>query len=310
MAKDAPAGTTYESFTLQSAAIAESKLGDTGEVKLHVLLPPSYAKDRERRYPLVLFLPGYNGSPRQVDEWLEAFDRSFTARPGEELVLVAVEGRNVLGGAFYVNSLATGRWEDFVVEEVVRAVEARYRTIPAAASRGLFGFSMGGFGALRIGLRRPDVFGAVFATAPGVFAPGGLAEAMATWSVPPSFKSAYGAAFAPDLAAPRPFARTPDLSSGKDAEVAALWEAGFGGWPARIDAYLGQPVRLARIRLEVGSNDDYEWIVKGTRHLASLLEDRGLPVEFAEGTYRHEIPMAQLSDSVVPFFQANLVREE
>ena len=305
-----PPVTTYELFELHSAAIAESKLGDPGDVKLHVLLPPSYVRERARRYPVVYFLPGFDESPRQVDGWLEAFDEGFRAQRGQEFILVALEGRNELGGAFYVNSPATGRWEDFVAIEAVRAVDARYRTIPAAASRGLFGFSMGGFGALHVGLRHPDVFSAVFAHGPGLFAPGGLAEAMASWKSWPNVKAAYGAAFAPDLSLPRPFARIPALSGEPpEAELVARWEAGYGGWPARLDAYLAGPARLRRIRLEVGAWDMFGWILKGTHHLAELMQARGLPVELAERSGGHEIAKAQLSGSVVPFFQANLEGE-
>src|SRR5262249_35344353 len=61
-------------------------------------------------------------------------------------------------GSQYLNSSAIGRYEDYVVEEIVRWVDARYRTIAAPEGRGIFGKSSGGFGALTLRMRHPPGF--------------------------------------------------------------------------------------------------------------------------------------------------------
>src|SRR5204863_6139881 len=65
------------------------------------------------------------------------------------------------GGSQYVNSTATGRYEDYVVDELVPFVDAHFRTLASRDHRGVVGKSSGGYGALVLGMRHPDVFGAV-----------------------------------------------------------------------------------------------------------------------------------------------------
>ncbi len=71
-----------------------------------------------------------------------------------------------LGCSWYVNSPVTGNWEDFVIRELVPYVDANFRTLPRRDSRGIAGEFMGGYGALRLGMIHPDVFGAVYALHP------------------------------------------------------------------------------------------------------------------------------------------------
>src|SRR5262249_4842635 len=65
------------------------------------------------------------------------------------------------GGSQYLNSSATGRYEDYIVEEIVPFVDSRYRTIAAPEGRGVFGKSSGGSGRLVMGRRHADLFSAV-----------------------------------------------------------------------------------------------------------------------------------------------------
>jgi esterase/lipase superfamily enzyme len=92
------------------------------------------------------------------------------------MIVVIANGRNRLGGSFYTNSPAIGNWEDFIVKELVRVIDSRYRTVLFAGSRGIAGHSMGGSGALNIGMRHPDIFGSVYAMSPGLFDENGLSE--------------------------------------------------------------------------------------------------------------------------------------
>ena len=87
-------------------------------------------------------------------------------------------GAIVLGGSFYTNSPATGNWENFVVKDVVTYIDSRYRTILRPKARGIAGHSMGGYGALSLAMRYPDLFGCAYAMSPGLFAENGLEETL------------------------------------------------------------------------------------------------------------------------------------
>jgi S-formylglutathione hydrolase FrmB len=62
----------------------------------------------------------------------------------------------------YSNSVTIGDWESYIAEDIVAYMDGRYRTIPERTSRGIAGHSMGGYGALRIGMKRPDVFSSLY----------------------------------------------------------------------------------------------------------------------------------------------------
>ena len=68
------------------------------------------------------------------------------------MIVVAVSGVNALGGSSYVDSPVSGNWGSAVVDDVVTAVDTRYRTLARPESRGIAGFSMGGYGALALAM--------------------------------------------------------------------------------------------------------------------------------------------------------------
>jgi S-formylglutathione hydrolase FrmB len=76
-------------------------------------------------------------------------------------IVVLPDCFTTLGGSQYINSDAVGRYEDYVVEEIVSFVDREYRTIPGPEGRAVFGKSSGGYGAMVLGMRHPDVFGAL-----------------------------------------------------------------------------------------------------------------------------------------------------
>src|SRR4051794_15206652 len=220
---------TYDYLKIPAPSLDGNRLGDPSELNVSIEIPASYASEPDRRYPVVYFLAGYDESAAAsaIGMPLQTLVDSGDA---PEMIVVAVSGDNALGGSFYVDSPVSGRWATAIVSDVVTAIDSRYRTIAAPASRGIAGFSMGGYGALALAVAHPDVFGAVYALSPGLFAPGGLAQSqmfddpsviadvvagraelatVATQDVPSKllsalgrngdtlFSAAYGAAFAP-----------------------------------------------------------------------------------------------------------------
>jgi len=154
---------------VDSAALRDNPLGDPARRALYVWLPPGYDEQIERRYPVIYVLPGYGSA---VEEWLHRalFEATIFERidalyatgddPPPECIVVFLDGATCYGGSQFVNSSATGRYQDYVCDDVVGHVDASYRTLASAQHRGVSGHSSGGIGALVLAMRRPDVFGA------------------------------------------------------------------------------------------------------------------------------------------------------
>src|SRR5207237_2837279 len=74
--------------------------------------------------------------------------------------------RTVHDGSMYSSSITTGDFEGFIARDLPLYIDSHYRTVPDRLSRGLAGHSMGGYGAARIGMKHPDVFGALYIMSP------------------------------------------------------------------------------------------------------------------------------------------------
>src|SRR5207248_11001040 len=100
------------------------------------------------------------------------------------------DAANRFGGSFFTNSVATGDWEDCVVNDLVTFVDTKYRTRPDAASRGVAGHSMGGHGARKLAMKHPDRFGAAYGLSSAWLGWGGdLSVTSSAWDATLSFKS-------------------------------------------------------------------------------------------------------------------------
>ncbi|MGF2030440.1 alpha/beta hydrolase-fold protein, partial [Lactococcus lactis] len=82
------------------------------------------------------------------------------------MIVVLPDSKTGYNGSLYSSSVTTGDFENFIARDLVDYVDAHYRTIPHRSSRGLVGHSMGGYGATRIGLKHPDVFGSLYIMSP------------------------------------------------------------------------------------------------------------------------------------------------
>jgi enterochelin esterase family protein len=153
--------------TIDSPALRGNRQGDPAQRATPVYLPPSYGRDQMRRYPTIYWLPGFTGTglgALSYDPWLpsipESMDRAI-ADGAPEAIVVIVDGFTRFGGSQYLNSAANGQYEDYVVEDVVGQVDARFRTVPRPEARGIAGKSSGGYGAFVLAMRHPETFGAV-----------------------------------------------------------------------------------------------------------------------------------------------------
>ena len=158
---------TVVTVEFDSRVLRGNPLGDPSRRRVPIYLPPGYATT-ERRYPVVFALSGFSGSGRSwlnTSPWGEALDerldRLHASGALAPTIVVMPDCSTRWGGSQYMNSSATGRYEDHIVRELVPWVEHNLRTLPGRAHRGVFGKSSGGFGAMRLGMRHPDLFGAV-----------------------------------------------------------------------------------------------------------------------------------------------------
>ncbi|HEX2910347.1 MAG TPA: alpha/beta hydrolase-fold protein [Chloroflexia bacterium] len=150
-----------------SPSLQGNPLNDPSTRKIPVYLPPSYSEDSAKRYPVVFMLHGFTGNSSM---WLnvnsfytptvpERFERLVKDGDCGEMILVFVDGYCAFGGSQYVNSATTGQYEDYVVKDLVPYIDQKYRTL-GAGSRAVAGKSSGGFGAVRLAMRHPDIFAA------------------------------------------------------------------------------------------------------------------------------------------------------
>jgi enterochelin esterase-like enzyme len=176
--------------SVTSPGLAINVVGDPAVRPVVIYLPPSYHTQSARRYPVLYMLHGATSKP---EEWLDGksyqgmnlkllLDSLIIAHAIPEMIVVMPNADNAFGSDWYANSPALGNWEDFVVRDVVGHVDSRYRTEPRRTGRALFGHSMGGFGALAIGFRHPEIFGLVYASSPAYLALAGpLGRSGAEW---------------------------------------------------------------------------------------------------------------------------------
>ncbi|MFI5345267.1 MAG: alpha/beta hydrolase [Elusimicrobiota bacterium] len=156
--------------TISSIVLKDNPLGDPRRREVPVYLPPSYGSKRGRRYPVFFYLPGFTGTGRgavNYNPWKEnivdRFDRLIAEGKAREAILIIPDGFTAYGGSQYLNSSATGRYADHVAVELVSFIEDKFAAVRGPEGRALFGSSSGGYGALMLGMRHPEVFGHVAA---------------------------------------------------------------------------------------------------------------------------------------------------
>jgi S-formylglutathione hydrolase FrmB len=218
-----------------------------------VILPRGYDADQTTRYPVLYFLHGLGGNEQVLLEsggMNEIEDLRAGNKIGEFLVVAPAGGRS-----FYINSRdGRLRYEDFFIKEFIPFIEGHYRIDAVRKQRGITGVSMGGYGALRFGLKYPELFGSV---------------------------SAHSAALIDKL--PK-FEGSDDQTSG----IARVLGGSFGNpvdakyWeresPFTIVRTSPKPANLP-IYFDCGTNDDFGFNV-GAKKFHDLLVSRGIPNEF------------------------------
>jgi len=154
-----------ETLTHDSRLLADNPLGDPARRTIGVYLPPGY--DGKRRFPTVTVLTGFTGTGMSLlnsTPWepnlATRMDRLITDGKARPAILIMPDCFTRYGGSQYADSPALGRYQSYIVDEIVPAVEAQFRCIAAPEGRAVVGKSSGGHGALSLVMDRPGVFSA------------------------------------------------------------------------------------------------------------------------------------------------------
>ena len=331
----------YATMFIEAPSLRDNQLGEKDQRTISVYLPPSYFTT-DARYPVVYYLPGYTDTSMLGFALPGGADQLIGSGSIREMIIVVANGANVLGGSFYVNSPVTGGWENFIVKDVVGYVDAHYRTVAQASARAISGHSMGGFGALNIGMRHPEVFSAIYSLSPGLFDPNGLAESQmfaseslisrfldyeqqvaalpaeqarrAMLISPDNFTLAYALAFAPNLGKQPPYFDYPYTQTGgelaRDEAIWKRWDAGFGGIPEKIQQYKANLMGLNGLVIDYGRQDQYKWIPKGCEYFDAQLTAAGIPHELRAYDGGHESHLSErIGAYMLPFLSERLGAE-
>ncbi|MBP7146550.1 MAG: esterase [Acidobacteria bacterium] len=316
-------------------SLAGNLLGDPDVQPVEIYLPPSYGSSPEQRYPSVYLLHGVGGTSSQ---WTHGdptlalhgtMDRLVREGKVPEMIVVMPSAMNRYGGSFYANSPVTGNWEDYIARDLVGHVDANFRTLANAASRGVAGHSMGGLGAIRLSMDHPDVFGAAYAMSPCCLEWGGdLGPENPVWAQVatmgrldeylasrkrgefyPLTALALAAAFSPNPGRPPLLVDMPyvvvDGRVVPNGPALARWEAAepIGQIASRRAALAG----LRGLAIDYGTRDQFAHIPEGARSFSRELAIHGIPhhLELYDGDHRDRV-RERLGTRVLPFFAAVL----
>jgi enterochelin esterase-like enzyme len=315
-----------ETITVHGKALEGNLEGDSPDRSVSVYLPPTYGADQNRRFPVVYLLHGFGGGENsfleQVAQLKESADRLSAAQGFSEFIVVTPNAQTLHGNSLYSSSPTTGDWERFIAEDLVAYIDSHYRTLPARLSRGLAGHSAGGYGALRIGMKRSDVFSSLFVmsacctapTTPATLQPfAAPIEAITTReqaqaatrqpAIEPIAALASSAAWAPNPSAAPLFLDSPIKGGAVRQDVLAKWNA--NAVVAMLDQYGSNLQRYYAIAIEVGTKDPF---VAGNRQLHDALARLRIPHLYEEYDGNHTDRIRDRVDrNLLPFFSKNLV---
>lgn len=315
---------TKERIKIHSTALEGNLIGDPAEREVTVYLPPSYKTNPESRYPVLYMLHGFTDTDSQwfgwENHWINlqtVIEQSLVEGLSKEMIVVMPNAYNRFKGSMYASSATVGDWETFVTKELIKHIDDNYRTLAHKNSRGLAGHSMGGYGTLRLGMKNPDIYAAIYALSPCCM-DGGATTDPALMAKLEGFTLdqiaganffeiatlATSAAFAPNPQNP-PFYLDLPAKNGKPQQdvinkIIANRTLSF------VDQYILNLKKLKAIAIDAGLQD--RGISEATKTLHETLEAYKIPhvYESYEGDHLNRIA-ERIQTKALPFFTKNLV---
>ncbi len=321
----------------ESAVLKNNPLGDPAVRKLAIYLPPGYANGK--RFPVIYALSGFMGfgtmflSPQAWGYSLdERCDKLISENKMKECIVVMPDCFTRWGGSQYMNSTALGNYEDYVIKEIIPFVDTGYRTLAKAEHRAVLGKSSGGYGALMLAVKYPDIFSVFFSSSGDMYfeytykpdfpkcynaidRAGGLEKFFDNFFSAPKKSAdqitainliAMAAAYSPNRSVrPYGFDLPFDLTTGEMREE--IWKQWLELDPVyAIDKQMVQDNlrKLKGLFLECGSRDEFHLHI-GARIFAGKLKALDIDYwyeEFDDGhmgtSYRYDVSLAKVSRAI------------
>ena len=315
----------YERITVHGPSLVGNLEGDSPDRNVSVYLPPGYERDRKARYPVLYLLHGFTDSDAA---WFGLYGQHFVNVPRATdrayaagvrgMIIVMPEALTKYKGSLYSSSVTIGDWESFVTRDLVAYIDAHYRTLAQRASRGLAGHSMGGYGALRLGMKYPQVFSSLYAMNPCCLAANLQpdAEAVARAARVTTDEEitaadflvkailASAAAWSPNPRNPPRYFDLPIVDGQLVPDTIAKWAANAP--LAMLPQYAPNLRQFAAIAIDA-ADKDFPGIPDTVRTLDRALSDGGIEhtAEIYEGDHVNRVE-ERLEKKVLPFFSQHL----
>jgi enterochelin esterase-like enzyme len=309
---------TVEKITVHGTSLEGNLEGNSADRSVIVYLPPDYAANPQKRYPVIYALHGYSISN---EIWTREIKSPATIEAAfgagvKDMIVVLPNSQTVHNGSMYSNSVTTGDWEGFIARDVVAYIDKNYRTIAKRESRGLAGHSMGGYGTMRIGMKHPEVFGALYSMSPCCMSARGApppetAAKLEALKSPEESKSlgfmeratlATASAWSPNPKAAPFYADLPTKDGVVQPDVLARWAANAPN--AMVHQYVPSLRKYKAIALDVGDRDGLK---TDTEALHKILSDYGIKNSYQLYDGDHVSGVAdRFQNHVLPFFDKNL----
>jgi S-formylglutathione hydrolase FrmB len=314
----------------------KNNAGENPTRRVTVYLPPDY-NSTTNRYPTIYFLHGGTWSDSLMiafDHFDKLMDKAIATGKIKPVIMVMPNHYTLYRMSWYTNSTLTGNWADFTARDLVKFIDEKYRTIDNRDSRGITGHSMGGYGAIKIGMQFSNVFSSIYAMSPGFLgyvkelgpSSNAYKEAQQIQTREELIKGwdhllangvvAMGRAFSPNPDKPPFYADLPFTYDGNqlkvDYKVLELWNRNS---PIEMVHDFAENLKeLKALKLDWGRNDEFLAIPMTCQMFSQKLESLGIN-HYAEeyvGTHSNKLwtDDGRALNDMLPFFNTYLTFEE
>jgi enterochelin esterase-like enzyme len=313
-----PEGISVEEIKVHGASLVGNLEGNEVERQVMVVLPPGYAANPNKRYPVVYYLHGFAIDGKNFYNYMRVPEAvAKNAAEGNEFIVVVPSTLTKMGGSMYSSSVTTGDFRKFIAHDLVEYIDSHYRTIATRGGRGLVGHSMGGYGTWVIGMSYPEVFDSIWAQSACCVSPRTetveSATAMSAVKIDGVDQSGFGmraglasmTAWSPNPQNPPFYADFPLKDAAVDPLVLAKWASNSP--LAMVASHVGALRSFDAIGADVGDKDG---LVRDDTLIHEELEKFGIAHEWAvyEGTHTDKIGQ-RFADVVLPFFARHLDKQ-
>jgi S-formylglutathione hydrolase len=321
---------TLINTTVFSSSLEGNLLDDSPDRDVSIYLPPDYGKTANEKYPVIYLLHGYTGTDK---DWFSGFfngmnlkkllDQLIISGTIKPMIVVCPSSHNTYLGSWYTNSTVSGNWEDFIYKDLVSYIDQNFQTIANPGGRGISGHSMGGYGALKLAMKHPDIFGLVYAHNAGfiafeksimgtmkVFLNNAVKEEadfnkISDWEEQCIIAAAV--AFAPNPSI-KPFQCEFPIDE-YGVVIDSIWQKWLNhDLCSMIQEYKANLLQLGAIAMDCASEDDYFY--SESIHFSEALTRNGIELVLnIYSGYHNDVLHERMENHILPFFSLKLQHE-